>query len=451
MARIPLTIDPQYCPTWTFWEGIRELIQNAKDAEEYDDYPMEIDHFPRTDKLVISSVGAVLDPKLLLLLGASTKRGTEQRGQFGEGFAIGVLALLREGHPVTVYNGEEVWRPAIEKPDEGHPFAGTDLLVFNTRALQKARDKFTVEVENVSREVWEATRKLFLFLEAPPADQAVKIDDYNTVLLGERYKTMVYARGIFVSKVEDLECGYDISNVKLDRDRGMVDAWDLRWRLSDIINRAHDLYPEKFKAAIYTMVKEDKAESKQLDYHADEKLLKSLKEEFELEHGVGTVPVETMEQSRELEAMGAKTAVVNKTLSALLKKVGMSASDSKVMLSTAVKNRYSFSQLTDEEKKNLDWVDRLCKGREYVIIDFADDHVSCRSIDDGTKIGVGRWILSLRPRYIVETLLSQDCVTNGRKPESILLELMFPTNGVPEAKATPPAPPVGERQYSEET
>jgi hypothetical protein len=37
MAKISLTIDKNYCSGWNVWHGARELLQNAKDAEEYDD------------------------------------------------------------------------------------------------------------------------------------------------------------------------------------------------------------------------------------------------------------------------------------------------------------------------------------------------------------------------------------------------------------------------------
>ncbi len=83
MARIVLTIDPNYRPKWKFWEGVRELIQNAKDADEFEGMKMHVKHLPQTDKLVISNENCSLSMHLLLLLGATSKTDTQQRGRFG--------------------------------------------------------------------------------------------------------------------------------------------------------------------------------------------------------------------------------------------------------------------------------------------------------------------------------------------------------------------------------
>lgn len=413
MAKIPLTMDPKYCEHMGFFEALREILQNAKDAEEYDNAKMTIEHMPRSNRLIVSSEGVVLTAALLLLLGATSKRGTGQRGKFGEGFALACLVFTRMNHVVTIYNGDEVWRPVIEQPDEGHPFAGSDLLVFNTRKLREPRTEFSVEIENVSKEVWDAAKKLFLFLTPPLSGDVVDVHG-GRVLLGAEHKGKIFSRGIFVCNVADVECGYDVNELKLDRDRQVVEEWDLRWRLSELLNSAHRQDPEKFRKKIYTMVKEDCSDVKSLRYHADTNLLKALREEFEEEHGTQAVPVQSTAESKELEAMGATTVVVNATLRELLEKTGPKAADVKEKLRGSIKTRYAWGDLQQCEKDMCTFaVDPIAKS--YSIVDFNDENILCQVIteDDGTTLAIAKKALYITRRELAMAIVVQEAQRRG--------------------------------------
>lgn len=425
MAKIPLTISGDYIQDWGFWEGCRELIQNAKDADEYEGAKMTVKHFAQTNKLVITNENTVVPASLLLLLGATSKRETEQRGKFGEGAVLGILALIRAGHDVRIESGGEVWTPAIEEVEEGHPFAGSKLLVFNTRKLRDRREDFTVEIDNVSKEVWAATKKLFLFLQPPKAADMVEVPGEGSVLLGEDYKGMVFSRGIFVMKHDDIECGYDLRNLKLDRDRRSTDEWDLRYHLSQIWNQAHCAAPDKFAAVIYKMAKEDKAETKSLRYSADQKLLSRLKEEFEAEHGKDTVPVETMSEARELEELGAKTAVVNRTLRELLEKTGPKPDDVKQKLKGQVKKTWNWSELSNVVKGAVNVaVERVTK--EYLVVDFTDPKLACKFLEKEQKVGIALSFLeTATPRDIIWLVAREEAKHVGKETELVLLDVIM--------------------------
>lgn len=418
MAKIPLTIDPTYCENWGFWEGIRELVQNAKDADEYDGFKMDINPLPRTNKLVVSSEGVVIDPARLLLLGSSSKRDGVQRGKFGEGFVLGILALVRAGHPVTIYNGDEVWRPEIAEPDEGHPFEGSKLLVFNTRKLQSTREAFSVEVECVTPEIWAETKKMFLFLTLPKVHEIVKVGS-DTVLLSETYKGHVFSRGIFVNKVPELDAGYDLHDMKLDRDRHLIDEWDLKFKLANLWNRAFEEHPE-LRDRIYEMAKEERVELQNAHYYADAKLLKSVHEKFEEEHGAGAVAVTSSSDSRELESLGArKTVVVSKTLSELLKKTSANAEVAKTRLQSAVRKTYAWGELSlDEAKACTRYVDKVTK--DYSIVDFNDKTAVCRVIE-GNVIAVSRQFLAT-PRALTRQLVVAEAKRRGVNAEEVWLD-----------------------------
>src|SRR5579885_491834 len=135
--------------------------------------------------------------------------------------------------------------------------------------------------------------------------------------------------------MDDLEYGYDLAYLKLDRDRRTVDEWDLKWKLSSLWVDAQRAHPEKFTDHVYRMAKENKEEVKQIEYHADQKLLEALRASYTLEHG-DAIPVATMQESEELSKLGAKTVTVPKTLKTLLEKTGSTLEEVKKKLRDAV-------------------------------------------------------------------------------------------------------------------
>lgn len=423
MARIPLTINPEYCSTWGFFEGVREIIQNAKDGEEHDGYPMTIEHFPRSSKLVVSNKGVTLDAATLLLLGKTSKSGGTQRGKFGEGFVLGVLALIRAGHAVTIYNGDEVWRPEIGQPDEGHPFEGNDLLTIVTRKLRSAREDFSVEIENVGVEVWEETKKLFLFLSPPPNDEVINVGR-DRVLLGAAVKGKVYCRGIYINQSETLECGYDLHDMKLDRDRRLIDDWDLSYALGGLWTEAHKAEPEKVALRVYEMAKANKTEARNLAYRADDRLIRAMRDAFEAEHGEEAVPVRDLTESREMEMLGAKPVHVNNTLHSLLEK-SKPIEQTKKALRQTVKTTHAWLDLTPTEQAICrTWVERVVE--KYNVVAFADETTVCRPLEDGV-LGISREALVGEARKLVQALVTNEASRRGCDVATIWLNLL----GVP--------------------
>lgn len=428
MARIALTIDPSYKRSWGLAEGVRELLQNAKDADEHEALSMTIKHLPQSSRLVISNAGATPSAPLLLLLGSTTKEDGKQRGRFGEGFVLGLLALTRAGHPVTVYTADETWRPELAEPDPGHPFEGNKMLVIATRKLQKPREDFTVEVENVSKGVWDVLKKRFLFLTPPKAEEVVKIEGSfygGRILLNEEYKGCVFARGIYVCTVEDLKCGYDLNDIKLNSDRSAIDDdFSFRYRLCELWKDAVAQDPDRFSRPLYEMVKEERPETKNLVYNADERILKKIREEFEAENGAGAIGVSDMGEARELEQLGAKTAIVNKSLKELLEKGGPGVATTKARLRSAVKRTFNWSELTSEEGAACsDSVERVTK--DYVVVEFNDATVLCRILEDQGKIGVSRELLARSPREVVSQLAACEAIRRGTNVADVLLDVLF--------------------------
>jgi hypothetical protein len=165
--KIELTIKTDYLPGWGIWQGLRELVQNARDAELELGAPMTVGW--HNDALRIENDGATL-PHEALLLGHTTKVGREELiGRFGEGLKLGILALVRAGMPVKIRSGSEVWVPTIQRSEKFN----ADVLVFDIQGGRKPENRVRVEVQGVSKEAWEGAKWKFRFLTKEPENASV--------------------------------------------------------------------------------------------------------------------------------------------------------------------------------------------------------------------------------------------------------------------------------------
>jgi len=203
MAKIQLTIKTSYLPNWGAYEGVRELVQNGRDAEVEHSAPLTVDWY--NDTLRIENDGATV-PIKALLLGHTTKLGnSEMIGKFGEGLKLGILALVRAGHPVKIRNGSEVWIPSIERSET----FDEDVLTFRIEGGRDPKNRIRVEVGGITKEAWEKMKECFLFLSKPKKDE--QVDTYSGgLLLGPKFKGRIYVKGILVQTVPVSSFGFNI-------------------------------------------------------------------------------------------------------------------------------------------------------------------------------------------------------------------------------------------------
>ncbi len=442
MSKIQLTIDTGYCESWGMWEGVRELISNAKDAEELNPRnAMEIKHSPVKSQLVIRTREATVDPATLLVLGKSGKRGRDVRGRFGEGFAIGCMALTRAGHPVAFRNADASWKCVFDRVEDG-PLSGQELLTFYSRAITPTPD-FEVTIDNVTKEVWDALRPLFLFLTPPPPDEVVSVDQ-GSLILSESRRGLVFARGVFVRRFERLECGYDLRDIQLDRDRQMIDEWTLGDSLSNlwatVLSGRKDVQHAGAALArrAYDLAKSNADESHHFRWRTDERLVSHMKAEFVTEHGEGAVPVTTMAEAEEITQLGAKPAMVNATLQELLAKTGLTVANAKASLEGQVQVRLLPSQLTEAEQAALPVIDLVT--REYVVVVF-NGKPTQRLLDEGKVIGVDRRILTQSAFNLVVAAAKGEAARTARNEVAVLASILLDTEQGALARASMDAYP----------
>jgi hypothetical protein len=347
--KIPLTIKTSYLPNWGMYEGVRELVQNARDAEIEEGAQMSVDY--TNGHLVIENSGTTL-PHSALLLGFTTKVGrSDTIGKFGEGLKLGVLALVRAGHSVRIRSGSEVWVPSIEY---SHVFQA-DVLSFDISTGRKASDRVRIEVGGISASQWAEMKEKFLFLQKVSPENKIGTST-GSLLLGADMRGKVFVKGVFVQVLPDLQFGYDLTTADIDRDRKMIESWDLQYKTRAIYMAALSSDSSLF-AQFDTMLEEQTPEVQGIDtYNASympPTVLAHVAEKFVTEHGTDAVPVATQAEAEEVGKLGVRGVVVNRQRGAILQRTMGDIITIKSRLSSESTQEYSFSDLSQDEKSNL--------------------------------------------------------------------------------------------------
>ena len=330
-------------PDWGIFEGVREIYQNMKDGD-IDGYPMEIR--ANDSSVTFINAGAVL-PREALLIGHTTKEDrNDQAGQFGEGLKLGSLALVRAGRKVTIeFNGER-WIPKIIKSQT----YDAEVLAFYIYKTEEDHDKLSVKIELYSNE-WEEMKRKFL--------DVVNVEkmscSYGSVIMNPDYAGKIFVKGIWVHDVDDLKYGYDFNNVKVDRDRRMMDRWDRGDALCSVWGTILDKYEDAYPAFLKLLFDgaEDVEHFKHSSFQLANEIRKRVVDDFHKEYGDGH-PVLNDLDAKEIGHFGGRGIVVqSKALANIIwREVGYTDDFLKRLSSSAIRT-YTFTELEPNEKRNL--------------------------------------------------------------------------------------------------
>lgn len=228
MKIIPLSIAKSYVNHWSWWEGVRELLQNAVDTK---DYEVQISE---NNEIIIISRGDRI-PVSALLMGKSGKQDDDSTiGKFGEGMKLAFLVLGRLGATVVVQNYDEVWHPAFQWSDT---FQEECLSIGIVSAVDIGEVQITIS--GVPDEVLEEVSDKFL----PLQDRTPEHSSHN----GEAYEKEadgcdLYINGIFVTNMEGrykYDYNFRPSAFTLDRDRNTAKDFEVRWEASALLMNAN--------------------------------------------------------------------------------------------------------------------------------------------------------------------------------------------------------------------
>ena len=303
--KFTLPISPEYVDHWGLWEAVRELYQNALDEALADkECTAKIEYFESSYTLQVSTSKGKLSPESLVL-GTTTKRADQTlRGKFGEGYKLALLVLVRDlKHYVSVFTGSEQWSPAIEYDDN---FRASVLNIYVEPYA--GQDGVTFVITGVKPNEWSEIQA-----NIRPQDEW-----FDTILEDEKEKGRIYVGGLYVSTAKRFQCGYAFRPgvVKLDRDRGMVDGFDLAWQTSKLwTSRGHCV-------RVSELLEAEAPDVEYVDSHVSEgsSFAGSHWSYFVSRHG-DAVPVSNQDEIQRASVAGMKWILVPEKVKAMLRLV----------------------------------------------------------------------------------------------------------------------------------
>lgn len=285
--KFTLPISPDYVAHWGLWEAVREIYQNALDQGE-----ATISYDEDTHVLFVSSATGRLTPETLVLGNTSKRNDPKKRGKFGEGYKLALLVLARLGHQVAIHTDNEVWTPALEHD----PTFNTVVLNIHTQPIEPSKGVLFI-IQDVLPEHYDTIQER---IRPEP-------NEPDTILDDEGQAGRVFVGGLYVATVKDFQCGYTFrpGTIKLDRDRGMVDGFDLSYETSRLWTargggRAVELL--KAEAPDVTYVEQHSNPTSQLTMHSVNC--------FHRTHGLNAIPVSSQDEIQRATTAGIKWVLV---------------------------------------------------------------------------------------------------------------------------------------------
>lgn len=295
-SKFELSISTEYVPDWGLVEAFRELFQNALDNETVNpENKMGWSYDDKNLQVVISNKTSTLDTKSLLL-GSGTKHDrTDTIGKHGEGYKIAFMVLLRNGKGIRVenYGANEIWGVRLVKSRKYNGCMVPTVFV-NKEPIwkKKPNNDLTIIVDNITPEEYETlvNKNLHLRKEVSRLDNA----DYGGVLTDKSEQGNIYVNGLYVTHLDGFKYGYDFtpSIMSLDRDRKLVDSFNVEYYASKIWNKlsvSNEQAREIATKLIYDEARDIKYVNLVMDFSHD--LSDSVTQKFIDDNGENAVPV----------------------------------------------------------------------------------------------------------------------------------------------------------------
>ena len=244
--RFDLGMSINYCNNWGIPEAVREFFQNAKDEEVVNpENKMYFDYDADEEILRIGNKSGCLTTNTLLL-GQTTKADSDTTiGQFGEGYKVATVVLLRCGKGVKIYNRskKEIWTAKIVNSKRYQ----AQVAIYDIESMgifKSVPDHDLIfEISGITESDYEAITDTILDLQDLVEGTDFVTSGKSRILLSEKFKGKLYVGGLYVAKSKYATLGYDFepSLVRLDRDRGFIDNLDLQFVTGKVIAKTNDL------------------------------------------------------------------------------------------------------------------------------------------------------------------------------------------------------------------
>jgi len=414
MPKIRLTITADYLKDehWTLSSAVREFVSNAIDENKIHNADMNVSIVRRKGAgptLQVETIGRTL-PKDSLLMGFTDKRGVEEAiGEKAEGYKLAFIATLMAGRKVQILTGSEIWRPSFERSEQ---FDREILTVSITENKTEYVPGVRVQLWPFTPEEWKMEQKKYLAFNGATIKGH---SPYGQILTDKEQKGKLYVKGVYVTTMPNLERGYNLTAIDLDRDRQMVSGWEAKQHIAYINRAVGKQDDDELKHLVDLLEQPDPPDDVEDLSTWDDDLGEKVLDEWRERHPLD-VPVTSLEESQKLSAWGLTSKLVSSKLSSLLvtgrdaKRVGGKDTNLETVEEVlerrqkSVKKLYSWDDLTDEEKENLlDGIEVLSMADERATFEsfqVADFFSELNGLFRDGKQYIGKHVLTDFPKTV---------------------------------------------------
>ena len=218
MKKYELSLSRNYVSSWGIEEAIRKLLQNAKDSNGEE----SIDIDKSSGIITITNKNTSISSSTLLLGNTSKKDDLDKIGQFGEGYKLAILVLLREGKDISIYNGNKIWNPSFEYSNN------FECEVLCITEIDSTGNDLIFEISGFNDQELDDLENEFLGLNGQ-AYNSIQTS-YGEILTDSSYKGKVFVDGLPVYNDDNFDYGYNFKPcyVTLDRDRKSINIYELK-------------------------------------------------------------------------------------------------------------------------------------------------------------------------------------------------------------------------------
>lgn len=310
MQRFDLGMSLNYVSNWTAVEAIREIFQNALDAEVMDPVnELSYSYDMEQQILQICNKKGTLSTSSLLLGNSSKRDNKDTIGSHGEGYKVATIVLLREGLGLKIYNYalKEEWTAKIVNSRRYNDKVGQfEIVKYHFTKVPHADLIF--EISGVTKELYAKIVESNLHLQDIGKHIATP---KGKVLLEERFACKIFVNGLYVCTKEQCHYGYDLvpSLIQLDRDRGLIDSFNLQWSLGmlfassdnvELITKAKDYWDGYYLRMFLGQVNSNL-----------ESVFEKAFNDFTNKYGKDAYPCSTTEEFNKLKRCGYNAVLIN--------------------------------------------------------------------------------------------------------------------------------------------
>ena len=309
MRKYELSISADYVPEWGTTEAMREFFQNAIDEETRDSSnKMFFEYDPATQIVRIGNKHSDLDIKTLLFGVTTKKKDREMIGNHGEGYKIATVVLLRLGKSVVFQNycRKEIWRPRLVKSRKYEGILVPTFFVEPVAIWEKAPEhSLIIEIGGITPEEYQEMKTANLHLQDGVEEKETA---YGSILEGKQYVGKVYVAGLFICNEPGLEVGINFKPriVRIERDRSMVDSFDIKWYAARMVEELKDKELTKRSLGCYT--------GTYIVAHAvPDEIKDEVAADFINQYGAKAVPVSNQNDVEGMKKRGYKAVIVSES------------------------------------------------------------------------------------------------------------------------------------------